>query len=146
MGSTQTTGSSVLCFDLLRFYEHHLFTFGLQKSKLNSHMSHSTIIHSSMVNPATLNKLEENPNKLTADHVTFDVPLLIRLFELVREDVRTDADLHVIVEKIISLQNKGVLTMDDYQEIAAANGGIDSGQQPKQDSELESIRKLAGIR
>lgn len=109
-------------------------------------MSHSTIIHSSMVNPATLNKLEENPNKLTADHVTFDVPLLIRLFELVREDVRTDADLHVIVEKIISLQNKGVLTMDDYQEIAAASGGTDSGQQPKQDSELESIRKLAGIR
>ena len=106
-------------------------------------MSHSTIIHSSMVNPARLNKLEENPNKLTADHVTFDVPLLIRLFELVREDVRTDADLHVIVEKIISLQNKGVLTMDDYQEIAAANSGIDSGQQ---DLELESIRKLAGIR
>ena len=96
-----------------------------------------------MVNPARLNKLEENPNKLTADHVTFDVPLLIRLFELVREDVRTDADLHVIVEKIISLQNKGVLTMDDYQEIAAANSGIDSGQQ---DLELESIRKLAGIR
>ena len=98
-----------------------------------------------MVTPAALNILEENPNKLTTDHVTFDIPLLIRLFELVREDVKTDADLHVIVEKIISLQNKGVLTMDDYQEIASANAGVDSGQQPKHNSELESIRKLAGI-
>jgi hypothetical protein len=79
------------------------------------------------------------------DHVSMDVPLLIRLFELVREDVKTDEDLHNLVERILSLKNQGVLTMDHYETIASAHSGSDSGQMPKQDAELESIRKLAGI-
>lgn len=108
-------------------------------------MSHSTFLHSSMVTPSNLNK-NTPANKPETDHVSFDIPLLIRLFELAREDVKTDADLHVVVEKIISMQGKGILTMDDYEEIAAANRGPDSGQQPNTDNaELESILKLAGI-
>jgi hypothetical protein len=79
------------------------------------------------------------------DHVSMDIPLLIRVFELVREDVKTDADLHNLVERLLSLKNHGVLTMDHYETIAAAHSGPDSGQMPKQDAELESIRKLAGI-
>jgi hypothetical protein len=79
-----------------------------------------------------------------SDHVTVDIPLLIRLFELVREDVKTDVDVHNVVEKMISLKNKGVLTMVDYEEIASGNRGVDSGQQTA-DAELESIKKLAGI-
>ena len=43
------------------------------------------------------------------DHVTFDIPLLIRVFELVREDIKTDKDLHDVVERIISLKNRGVV-------------------------------------
>lgn len=81
------------------------------------------------------------------DHVTFDIPLLMRVFELVREDLKTDQDLHDVVARIISIKNKGVLTMDDYETISSAYQGTDSGQQPKTepDAELESIRKLAGI-
>ena len=98
-----------------------------------------------MVSPSNLNQATPSSNPAT-DHVSFDIPLLIRLFELVREDVKTDVDLHMVVEKIVSLQDKGVLTMNDYEEIAAANKGIDSGQQSNPDNaELESILKLAGI-
>jgi hypothetical protein len=75
------------------------------------------------------------------DHVTFDIPLLIRLFELVREDVKTDVDLHNLVERILSMKNQGVLTMQDYEDIAAASSTPDSGQDPK----LESLKRLAGI-
>ena len=94
--------------------------------------------------------LENQANRLQstndpADHVSLDIPLLIRLFELVREDVKTDVDLHFIVEKIIALKDKGVLSMEDYTEIASGNSSGDSGQAPKADLELESIRKLAGI-
>jgi len=94
--------------------------------------------------------LENQSNRMgstndPADHVSMDIPLLIRLFELVREDVKTDVDLHFVVEKIIALKNKGTLSMDDYTEIASGNRSGDSGQEPKMDPELESIRKLAGI-
>ena len=89
-------------------------------------------------------KIVKENNDL-ADHVSVDIPLLIRLFELAREDVKTDVDLHNVVEKMISMKSKGVLTMNDYEEIASGNKGVDSGQQPAHDAELESIKKLAGI-
>lgn len=52
------------------------------------------------------------------DTVILDIPLLIRVLELAREDIKTDMDLHRVVEKLISIRNKGVLTMDDYNTIA----------------------------
>lgn len=52
------------------------------------------------------------------DTVTFDIPLLIRALELAREDIKTDMDLHRVVERLIDIRNKGVLTMDDYNFIA----------------------------
>jgi hypothetical protein len=52
------------------------------------------------------------------DTITFDIPLLIRVFELVREDVKTDVTLHKVVERLIDMRHKGVLTMDDYTSIA----------------------------
>jgi len=109
-------------------------------------MSRSTIIHSSLVNPAKPKNIKEMQDR--QDFVSFDVPLLIRLFELVREDVQTDKDLHNLVERILSMKNLGVLTMDHYEKIASAHSGQDSGQMPKSvdDAALESIRKLAGIR
>lgn len=53
------------------------------------------------------------------DAVTFDIPLLIRVLELAREDIKSDMDLHRVVERLINMRNKGMLTMDDYDEIAA---------------------------
>jgi ribosomal protein L12E/L44/L45/RPP1/RPP2 len=52
------------------------------------------------------------------DTVVLDIPLLIRVLELAREDIKTDMDLHRVVEKLISIRTKSVLTMDDYNTIA----------------------------
>jgi hypothetical protein len=64
-------------------------------------------------------ELEEGVDK--KDTVVLDIPLLIRVLELAREDIKTDMDLHRVVEKLISIRNKGVLTMDDYNTIANIN-------------------------
>ena len=52
------------------------------------------------------------------DTITFDIPLLIRVLEMTREDVKSDAQLHKVVEKLINIRNKGVLTMDDYKLVS----------------------------
>jgi hypothetical protein len=54
--------------------------------------------------------------------------------ELAREDVKSDADLHFVITNILAIKNKGVLTMQDYDAIL------------KKPDQLESIRKLAGIK
>jgi hypothetical protein len=64
-------------------------------------------------------ELDEGVDK--KDTVVLDIPLLIRVLELAREDIKSDADLHRVVEKLISIRNKGVLTMDDYNTIANIN-------------------------
>jgi len=60
--------------------------------------------------------LEETVDK--KDTVTLDIPLLIRVLELAREDIKTDMDLHRVVEKLINIRNKGMLTMKDYNYIS----------------------------
>lgn len=52
------------------------------------------------------------------DTLTFDIPLMIRMLELAREDVKDDMELHRITERLIEIRNKGTLTMDDYDFIA----------------------------
>jgi hypothetical protein len=51
------------------------------------------------------------------DTVTFDIPLLIRVLELTREKIKYDVDLHRMVEKLIKIRRKGILTMQDYKLI-----------------------------
>lgn len=100
-------------------------------------MTYSTFIHSGLVNPAKPNLVKESSTD-PVDTVTLDVPLLIRLMELAREDLKTDADLHDVVSRALELKNKGVLTMQDYDKIA--------GREVDQEkTELESILKLAGM-
>lgn len=99
-------------------------------------MNYSTLIHSGIVNPAKPKLTNESSDP--QDTVTMDVPLLIRMFELMREDVKTDQDLHDVVERVLAMKNKGVLTMDDYNAILGK-------QQDNNTQELESIKKLAGI-
>lgn len=99
-----------------------------------------------------LAKLEKQADTMSStddkDTVTFDVPLLIRVFELVREDVKTDMDLHNLVEKLLALKNEGTLTMAHYEKIASAHSGTDSGQMTKQDENIDvsMIRMLAGLK
>lgn len=121
------------------------FSVGLidRKVQLNSRMNFSTLIHSTLVNPTKPAKIKEN-DRDTADRVTMDIPLLVRVLELSRENLKSDADLHVVVTRLIELKNQGVLTMDNYEYVAK---GFDKGDAPTQqvDAELESIKKLAGI-
>jgi hypothetical protein len=67
--------------------------------------------------PCNCTSIEESVDK--KDTVTFDIPLLIRVLELAREDIKSDMDLHRVVERLINMREKGMLTMDDYDAIAA---------------------------
>ena len=100
-------------------------------------MTYSTLIHSSIVNPAKPNLVKEN-NTDSVDTVTLDVPLLTRILEVAREDLKTDEDLHNLVERLVQLRNKGPLSMADYDEIIGKKMDSDA-------AELESILKLAGM-
>lgn len=100
-------------------------------------MNHSTLIHSSIVNPAKPNLVKENTAN-SVDTVTLDVPLLTRILEVAREDLKTDEDLHNLVERLVALRNKGPLTMADYDQVMGKNPDSDR-------TELESILKLAGM-
>jgi hypothetical protein len=48
------------------------------------------------------------------DTVTFDIPLLIRVLEFAREELKSDVNLHNMVERLISMRGKGTLTMNQY--------------------------------
>lgn len=97
-------------------------------------MTYSTIIHSGIVNPAKPNiSVKESENSI--DTITLDIPLLTRILELAREDLKSDVDLHFVLTNILNIKNRGTLTMQDYADIAKKSESV----------ELESIKKLAGI-
>jgi hypothetical protein len=73
--------------------------------------------------------LDEKVDK--KDTVTLDIPLLIRVLELAREDIKTDMDLHRVVEKLINIRNKGMLTMKDYNYISKIHEDIMSQVSPE---------------
>lgn len=53
-----------------------------------------------------------------SDAVTVNIPLLIRLLELAREDITTDAELHLIAEKLTDISKHcNIATMSDYHSI-----------------------------
>ena len=53
------------------------------------------------------------------DIVKLDVPLFIRLLELAREDIKQDADIHDVAQRVIELSQRGVATMADYSKIVS---------------------------
>ena len=62
------------------------------------------------------------------DTITMDIPLFIRMLEYSREDAAQDVDLHDVTEKAISLgKERGILQMDDYNEIVGAAEEIKEG-------------------
>ena len=58
------------------------------------------------------------------DTITVDIPLMIRLLELAREDVKDDMELHKITERLIEIRSKGTLSMEDYDFIANGKAKI----------------------
>ena len=83
------------------------------------------------------------------DIVKLDVPLFIRLLELAREDVKQDADLHDIAEKVIELSRERPVDMGDYDEIVSfmKGQGDPTPDQPQESSfdELSRIKQLGGL-
>lgn len=66
--------------------------------------------------------------------INCDVTLFIRILEIVREELKDDASLHKMVDKLLRYQgsDKKVLTMEDYDSIfpttlAASRLGIKDG-------------------
>lgn len=82
------------------------------------------------------------------DVVHLDVPLFIRLLELAREDVKQDADLHDVAEKVIELSQNGVATMADYDHIVSfmqKQGEPTEEEYAEQDPEIDRIKQLSGL-
>jgi hypothetical protein len=77
------------------------------------------------------------------DTVTMDIPLLIRVLELTREDIKTDMDLHRVVEKLINIRNKGMLTMKDYNYIAKIHEEVMSQVSPEVIEKVERIDEIS---
>lgn len=73
------------------------------------------------------------------DVIKIDVPTFIRFLELSREEIKDDASLHIITEKIVEISKTKVVTMDDYEDIIF---DIDHSEKEQQ---LKEIRKLSGI-
>lgn len=60
------------------------------------------------------------------DTITMNIPLLIRYSELMREDIKTDVALHEVIENLLDIKDKGVLTMDDYESVIGNVTGTSS--------------------
>jgi hypothetical protein len=106
-------------------------------------------------------KITESHN--TQDHITMDVPLLLRVFELVREGAKSDVEVHNIAERLLKIKDRGILSMSDYSEIAGPilkgeipDDEIEMGEaddiehgypaMPKEDIDINSLRALAGLK
>lgn len=53
----------------------------------------------------------------TIDTVTLDVPLMIRLLEHAREDLKSDTELHKVAENLVNLGANKTLSMTDFESI-----------------------------
>lgn len=87
------------------------------------------------------------------DIIKMNVPLFLRLIELVREEVEDDVPLHTLTEIAVRLSNDHVMSMDDYENILAymsrgdQDFAKDSNSYDSDDSEdeLETIKRLGGM-
>jgi hypothetical protein len=90
--------------------------------------------------------ISEAKKEDAVDTITMDVPLFIRMLEYSREDASQDMDLHDVTEKAISLgKERGILQMDDYDEIVGAAEEIGEGFYGKGDKRrgLQNASKLS---
>ena len=70
--------------------------------------------------------LNESKSEDKVDTITMDIPLFLRMLEYSREDASQDMDLHDVTEKANKLgKEKGILSMEDYEEIVGAAKEID---------------------
>jgi len=58
------------------------------------------------------------PEMAEGGEITMNMPLLIRVLELAKEDVKEDKEIHFIAERLQTIADKGTLTMEDYDYIS----------------------------
>lgn len=64
---------------------------------------------------------DDQPQINPIDHVTMDVPLLLRIMEYAKEDAKTDMDLHHVADNLIEMSKTGqTLTMAHYNDIVGS--------------------------
>ena len=81
------------------------------------------------------------------DVIKVNAPLMLRLLELAREEIKNDMDLHDVVEIITRISQERVATMDDYDSIVGfmkSQGNDDIDNEPESD-EIDVIKRLGGI-
>lgn len=81
------------------------------------------------------NQQEEEEMEGGKDVVTMDMPFMIRIFELVRENIKTDEDLHHVADKLLDLSRDGPVTMDHYEEFREFEGGDEADMEPDMDGD-----------
>lgn len=82
------------------------------------------------------------------DVIKVNAPLMLRLLELAREEIKNDMDLHDVVEIITKISQERVATMDDYDSIVGfmkSQGNDDIDNEPEGD-EIDVIKRLGGIK
>jgi len=73
--------------------------------------------------------MSEAKEEDAVDTITMDIPLFLRMLEYSREDASQDMDLHDVTEKANKLgKERGILSMDDYEEIVGAAEEIDEAE------------------
>lgn len=73
------------------------------------------------------------------DVIHIDVPIFIRLLELSREEIKDDAPIHILTDKVIELSKAGTVTMDDYEDI------VSSYKHKNKENQLSELRRLSGL-
>jgi hypothetical protein len=88
-------------------------------------------------------KLDEAKEEDKVDTITMDIPLFIRMLEYSREDAAEDMDLHDVTEKAISLgKERGILQMDDYDEIVGATEEINENMNAPEWNSMSKENKI----
>jgi hypothetical protein len=96
---------------------------------------------------AVKSSMNEAQEEDKVDTITMDIPLFLRMLEYSREDAQKDLDLHDVTEKANLLgKERGILSMEDYNEIVGAAEEIDEAVNLKasklSSAEYQKAKKL----
>jgi hypothetical protein len=79
------------------------------------------------------------------DIVQLDVPLFIRLLELAREDIKQDADIHDLAQRVIELSKNGPVDMASYDDLVGFMKKQGSSSVKDEDFYNDDIRRFRQI-
>ena len=95
-----------------------------------------------------ISNMNEAKKEDAVDTITMDIPLFLRMLEYSREDAQKDLDLHDVTEKANLLgKERGILSMDDYEEIVGAAEEIDEAELTEANvpSNIKEFAKRKGV-